>query len=103
MKLEEAKKQYEEIKRNKECIKCIDKDYFLMFAETVLEALENSIPKEVIEKAIKKYKKEYEEILSEYGNIDTEVIINVPNENVRKYLDELIIKWTTLQEILEGK
>lgn len=76
--------------------------YDLMIKD-VLNYIENSIPKKAIENKIKKYKKEYEEILSEYGNIDTKVIINVPNKNVRKYLDKLIIKWTILEELLEGK
>lgn len=60
-----------------------------------------SIPVEKIEEKMKQIDKEYNDILSEYGNIDTDVTFNVTNENVRKHLDELVIRFTTLKELKE--
>ena len=63
---------------------------------------DNYIPKQKVKDKIEELKKEYYEILSEYGNLDTDIVINVPNKNVRKYIDELVIKILVLQELLEG-
>lgn len=71
--------------------------------ETVLNYIDNSISKEVIEEKIEELQKEYEEILSDYGNIDTDIMFNITNENVRKYLDKIVDKIIILQELLEGK
>jgi hypothetical protein len=60
------------------------------------------IPKQKVKDKIEELKNEYDEILSEYGNLDTDIVINVPNKNVRKYIDELVIKILVLQELLEG-
>lgn len=69
--------------------------------ETALNYIENSIPTSAVEEKIEKLNKEYTEILSDYGNIDTDVTFDIPNENVRKHLNELITKIITLQEILQ--
>ncbi len=82
-----------------------------LFGNTPFEDIEkikkyifnNYIPKSKVKEKIEELEKEYNEIISEYGNIDTDVIINVPNKNVRKYLDELVIKISVLQELLEDK
>lgn len=65
-----------------------------------LKQLEESIPRAVVEEKVKELDKEYTEILKDYGNIDTDVIFNIPNENTRKYLDKLLEKVLVLQEIL---
>lgn len=65
--------------------------------------LNSYIPVSKIKEKIKELEKEYNEILAYYGNIDTDVIINIPNENVRKYLEKLANKIITLQALLEGK
>ena len=59
------------------------------------------IPKEKVKYKIEKLDKEYKEILSDYGNIDTDITFSIPNKNVRKHLDELIVKIIVLQELLE--
>ena len=64
---------------------------------------DNYIPKQKVKDKIEELKKEYYEILSEYGNLDTDIVINVPNKNVRKYIDELVIKILVLQELLKGE
>lgn len=61
------------------------------------------VPVAKIEEKIEELEKEYNEILADYGNIDTDVIINIPNENVRKYLEKLADKIITLQELLKVK
>ena len=67
------------------------------------EFMSNYISKQVVKDKIEKIEKEYNDIMSDYGNIDTDVIINVPNKNVRKHLDELVTKIFTLQELLGGE
>lgn len=62
----------------------------------------DSLIKEIEDK-INKRKIKYNEILNDYGNIDTDVIFNIPNKNVRKRLDELSFEITTLQELLDKK
>lgn len=64
---------------------------------------DNYIPKQKVKDKIEELKNEYDEILSEYGNLDTDIVINVPNKNVRKYIDELVIKILVLQELLKGE
>lgn len=64
---------------------------------------DNYIQKQKVKDKIEELKKEYYEILSEYGNLDTDIVINVPNKNVRKYIDELVIKILVLQELLKGE
>lgn len=56
---------------------------------------------EKIKESLNKRKKEYEEILSDYGNIDTDITFNIPNKNVRKHLDNLVIEIMLLQELLD--
>lgn len=63
---------------------------------------DNYIPKQKVKDKIEELKNEYDEILSEYGNLDTDIVINVPNKNVRKYIDELVIKILVLQELLKN-
>ena len=63
----------------------------------------NSIPKKKIEDKIEEIHKEYIYILSEYGNIDTDITFHIPNKNVRKHLDELTLEIMILQELLEDK
>jgi len=70
---------------------------------TTWEEYTTWISKQEIREKIEKLNKEYNEILSDYGNIDTDVTFNITNENVRKHLDELVIKIITLQELLEEK
>lgn len=67
------------------------------------DILRNSISKQKVKDKIKEIEKEYDEIISDYGNIDTDVIINIPDKNVRKYLDKLVDKILILQELLEEK
>ena len=78
------------------------KDKRVVYIDTP-EFAEDYIPVQKIKDKIEEIEKEYNEIISEYGNIDTDVIINVPDKNVRKYLDELVIKILVLQELLEEK
>ena len=52
MELEEAIRIYKDLKDNAWIVESINKDFFLKFAETVLQALKNSIPKKKIEKLI---------------------------------------------------
>ena len=65
------------------------------------EYMNEFIPIQKTKDKIEVLKQEYEEILSEYGNLDTDIIINVPNENVRKYLDKLVTKIEVLQELIQ--
>lgn len=54
MELKEAKKAYYELKNlNKNVIANIDTEFFLEFAETVLQALDNSISRDKIKRKIK--------------------------------------------------
>ena len=62
----------------------------------------NYIPKSKVEETIAKLVKEYKDILSDYGNIDTNLIINIPNENVKKHCGILVEKIIVLQELLES-
>lgn len=64
------------------------------------ELKENSIPKSLVREKIEELDKEYCEILKDYGNIDTDVIFNIPNKNVKKHLDEIVNKIITYQELL---
>lgn len=63
----------------------------------------NYIPKSKVEETIAKLVKEYKDILSDYGNIDTNLIINIPNENVKKHCGILVEKIIVLQELLESE
>lgn len=74
---------------------------FIKALETALNYIKNSIPKKKIEDKIGKLKEEYMSILNEYGNTDVDVIINIPNENVRKHLGKLVERILVLQELLE--
>lgn len=56
---------------------------------------------EKIKENLDKRKQKYNEILNDYGNIDTDVIFNIPNVNVRKRLDELSLEIVILQELLD--
>ncbi len=64
---------------------------------------QNYISKSKIKEKIEELDKEYIDILSDYGNIDTDVVINIPNENVRKYCEKLVEKIIVLQELLEKR
>lgn len=84
--------------------------YIVKLTDEQYRKLEDSIREEAkqefeqkVKDKIEELKQEYDEILSEYGNLDTDVIINVTNKNVRKHLDELVIKILVLQELLEGE
>lgn len=63
----------------------------------------NYIPKSKVEETIAELVKEYKDILSGYGNINTNLIINIPNENVKKHCGELVEKIIVLQELLESE
>lgn len=56
---------------------------------------------ERIKENLDERKQKYNEILNDYGNIDTDVIFNIPNANVRKRLDELSFEIVILQELIE--
>lgn len=93
-----------EIERQKKINKELEK-YEQMYLDEVdkrvdVVLLYNSLLNKIKYK-IEVLKQEYDEILSEYGNLDTDVIINVPNKNVRKYLDKLVAKIQVLQELLQ--
>lgn len=60
--------------------------------------LKNNILK-LIKTKMNTIDKEYLDIISEYGNIDTDVVFNVPNKNVRIYLDKLVTQFETLEQI----
>lgn len=91
---EQDKKRIQELEKELEkANKQLDLDY----------VDDNYIPKQKVKDKIEELKKEYYEILSEYGNLDTDIVINVPNKNVRKYIDELVIKILVLQELLKGE
>lgn len=68
-----------------------------------LEAKANKYDRlvERIKENLDKRKQKYNEILNDYGNIDTDVIFNIPNANVRKRLDELSFEIVILQELIE--
>ena len=66
----------------------------------------NYIPKSKVEETIAELVKKYKDILSDYGNINRNLIINIPNENVKKHCGKLVEKIIVLQELLgsyEGK
>ncbi len=121
---------YKQTKEQEFIVESINKDFFFEFVDCLLTELEqkdkriqeleeelekanrqldldyvddNYIPKQKVKDKIEELKKEYYEILSEYGNLDTDIVINVPNKNVRKYIDELVIKILVLQELLKGE
>lgn len=97
--LENKVKELECDNHNKEN-KITEQEIFLQMST---EGIKNSLLKQVIRDKIEEINKEYNEILNDYGNIDTDITFNIPNENVRKHLDELVIKIITLQELLEVK
>ena len=71
---------------------------------TILQYIKyDSIPKKKIEDMKNKIHEEYINILSEYGNIDTDITFDIPNKNVIKHLDELMLEIMILQELLEDK
>lgn len=121
---------YKQTKEQEFIVESINKDFFFEFVDCLLTELEqkdkriqeleeelekanrqldldyiddNYIPKQKVKDKIEELKNEYDEILSEYGNLDTDIVINVPNKNVRKYIDELVIKILVLQELLKGE
>lgn len=57
--LEESKHVYDELKRNKEIIDSVDKDFFFKFSETILQQLKR-LQEETVEKA--KIREKIEEI-----------------------------------------
>lgn len=63
----------------------------------------NYIPKSKVKETIAKLVKEYKDILSDYGNIDKNLIINIPNENVKKHCGILVEKIIVLQKLLESE
>lgn len=63
----------------------------------------NYIPKSKVKETIAELVKEYKDILSDYGNINTNLIINIPNENVKKHCGKLVEKIIVLQELLESE
>lgn len=71
--------------------------------ETPQYIKENYIPKSKVEETIAELVKEYKDILSDYGNINTNLIINIPNENVKKHCGQLVEKIIVLQELLESE
>ena len=88
---------------DKKRIKELEEENYLQRKQIMSAYDKGWIPVQKIKDKIEEIEKEYNEIISEYGNIDTDVIINVPDKNVRKYLDELVIKILVLQELLEDK
>lgn len=94
-----------EVKRNEELedkLKDLDEHYSKLykFHNRNCVMKNDYISKDKVKERIDKLDKEYNEILSDYGNIDTDITFNIPNENVRKYLNELVIKIIILQELL---
>ena len=94
---------YKEYYKQKSRIKELEQENYLQRKQIMSAYDKGWIPVQKIKDKIEEIEKEYNEIISEYGNIDTDVIINVPDKNVRKYLDELVIKILVLQELLEDK
>lgn len=94
----------EPIERIIENLEQKDKDntsYAQDLAEAEFKANKYDALVEKIKEKIEKRKQKYNEILSDYGNIDTDAIFNISNANVRKSLDELSMEITILQEILD--
>lgn len=92
--IEELLKAYKELKEIEESHRkeMLSKEYIKL----------NYIPKSKVEETIAELVKEYKDILSDYGNIDTNLIINIPNENVKKHCGKLVEKIIVLQELLES-
>ena len=67
MNIEECKESYKVLKRNKQVVANIDKDFFLNYAETVLSELEKK------DKEIEKLKKDNKELLRKLRNRVKEV------------------------------
>ncbi len=84
--LEGAIENYNELKRNKHVIANIDKDFFFDLVDILLQALENSIPKEVVEEKI------------------TELWVKCPKNSINEFMiNERNNKIEILQELLGGK
>lgn len=84
-------KAYKEIKKNREIINSIDSDFFFDFADTMLNYIENSIPKKVIEEKINRFK---DETVWNYNDWKYDEKI---------YKAELNIIDKIMKELLEGK
>ena len=96
--LENLIKGYREIKEENRIFALVGSNIALK-----LHIEKNYISKSKIKEKLEEFDKEYHEILKDYGNIDTDVIFNIPNENVRKHLDKLVEKIIVLQELMEDK
>ncbi len=87
MKLEEAIQNYNKLKKNKTVIANIDTEFFFKTVDTLLQALENSIPKQTLNDKIKDLKEQYKKALEE----------NSTKAFILKCQIEI------LQEVVEGK
>ena len=104
------KNMYKELEDENEFLKLKERNRVLgRYGEIEVHDLINKtladdyIPVSLVEEKIEELDKEYKDILSDYGNIDTDVVINIPNENVRKYCDKLVEKIIVLQKLLEKR
>lgn len=93
MELEECRKMYEELKEHKAIVANIDTEFFFKFAETVLQALDNSIPKEKVEKKIKEYQHERDKLADGHfwkdaNNINQDMSLFIASETLRLLLEE---------------
>lgn len=79
--LEKYIEVYKQIKKNKGIISGIDRDFFYSFSDTMLDYIENSIPKQTL---IEKIRERQFELQQEY----------------KEFKDD--IKLNTLQDLLEG-
>jgi hypothetical protein len=84
MELKEYRKMYEELKEHKSIIANIDTEFFFKFADTVLQALDNSIPKEKVEDKIELYKR------LELGSFNRDSIQANEYKAIIKVLQELL-------------
>lgn len=87
--LEEAKREYRTLKRNRNIIAKIEPDYFFEFADTILNHIENSIPKEKLEEKIEENNKLIEECREDEEHCGEIYLYEHDNK--------------VLQELLEGK
>lgn len=90
MELEECRKMYEELKEHKAIVANIDTEFFFRFTDIVLQALDNSIPKEKVEK-IEKYcktKSKFQTFGDEQLERAIEMYVNKTKKDVLSLLEE---------------
>ncbi len=85
--IEQFIEQYKELRRNKDIIANIDKDFFFNLTDTILNCIENSIPKETL---IEKIRERQFELQQEYIDFKDDIKLNT----LKDLLDEIERKST---------